>query len=47
MPARTENGCLWITHSKYYYQWIGGLPYAPFDWFECHLPASLWCDFVT
>lgn len=30
MPARTENGCLWITHSKYHYQWIGGLPFAPF-----------------
>jgi hypothetical protein len=30
MPARTENGCLWITHSKYHYQWIGSLPFAPF-----------------
>ena len=30
MPASKENGCLWMTHSRYYSQWDGNLPYAPY-----------------
>lgn len=30
MPALTQNGCLWITHSRYYSQWVGSLPFAPY-----------------
>lgn len=29
MPVFVCNGCISITHSKYYSQWIGGLPYKP------------------
>ena len=29
MPVSIEKGCFYFTHSKYYYQWVGGLPYAP------------------
>jgi len=24
-----QHGCYWITHSRYFNQWVGGLPYAP------------------
>jgi hypothetical protein len=36
MPVRKENGCLWVTHSRYYSQWVGNLPYAPFIYWNVH-----------
>jgi hypothetical protein len=29
MRVSNENGCIWITHSKYYYQSPASLPFAP------------------
>ena len=29
MNCTVQNGWYWITHSRYYNQWAGGLPYAP------------------
>jgi hypothetical protein len=34
MTYQDLNGCIWITHSGYYSQWIGGLPYAPFTYWN-------------
>lgn len=36
MPVTKQNGCVWITHSKYYYQWVGNLPYAPLTYWNVH-----------
>jgi len=36
MSVRNEKGCLWITHSRYYSQWVGNLPYAPFIYWNIH-----------
>jgi hypothetical protein len=30
MPLSNQNGCIWIIQSKYYNQWVGNLPFAPF-----------------
>jgi len=29
MNTITDNGCLWLIHSRYYSQWVGSLPFAP------------------
>ncbi len=34
MRVSNQNGCIWITHSRYYSQWTGGLPYAPFTYWN-------------
>jgi hypothetical protein len=28
MPLSIEKGCFYFTHSRYHYQWVGGLPFA-------------------
>ncbi len=34
MPAIDEKGSLYLIHSRYYSQWTGGLPYAPFTYWN-------------
>lgn len=29
LSSNKKNEALYLTHSKYFYQWIGGLPFAP------------------
>jgi hypothetical protein len=29
MRISIENGCYYFTHSRYYSQWVGGLPFSP------------------
>jgi hypothetical protein len=41
MPVRKENGCLWITHSRYYSQWVGNLPYAPYIYWNVHTDDNI------
>jgi hypothetical protein len=36
MSAFKSNGCLWVTHSRYYSQWVGNLPYVPFIYWNVH-----------